>query len=160
MGDIDFDVRRDENGDVLNWIRRLEDWSPLVLFTGLVVAVSTIPTLTPPGEGPFSDKLWHVGEYAVWALLFRRAIDGSRGDAGGRPLKMAVTMVLGCLMAMADENIQRLVGRHYAIDDMLADAVGLALGLSIYELIAYRVRLARGNVTRSLSDPSREGSTR
>jgi len=158
--DIHFEVRRGGSGGTLNWIRRLEDWSPLVLYTALMAAVSTIPTLTPPGDGPFSDKVWHVGEYVVWTLLIRRAIDRSRSDTSRRPFKMAATFVLGCILAVADENIQRLAGRHYAVDDMVADGAGLALGLPIYELIAYRVRAARRETSRSPADPSREGSTR
>ena len=144
----------------MSWVRRLEDWLPLLLYTGLMASVSTIQGLTPPGDGPFSDKVWHVGEYVGWALLFRRAIDGSLSKATRRPLRMlGLTLAAGCLMADADENVQRLAGRHYAIDDMVADAVGVILGLLIYELILSRIRAVRQKEIQKTPGPSREGST-
>lgn len=122
--------------------------------------VSTIPDLSPPGDGVFSDKFWHVGEYAGWAMLFRRGIDGSRSLTTGRPLRMLITLVVGCLLAVSDENLQRLVGRHYAVDDMVADAVGLVIGLLVYELILSRVRATRQVEIEQTPGSSREGSTR
>ena len=144
----------------MNWIRRLEDWLPLLLFTGLMGCVSTIPDLSPPGDGAFSDKIWHVGEYAGWAILFRRGIDEGRTTAARWPLRMLLTLVVGCLLAVSDENLQRLFGRHYAVDDMVADAVGLVIGLLMYELILSRVRATRQEEIQQTPGPSREGSTR
>jgi len=158
--DVTFEDDRGRIGEDLNWIRRLEDWLPLLLFTGLMVSVSTIPDLSPPGDGVFSDKIWHVGEYAGWAILFRRGIDGSRSNATMWPLRMLVTLVVGCLLAVSDENLQRLVGRHYAVDDMVADAVGLVIGLLVYELIRSRLRATRQEEIQQTPGPSREGSTR
>ena len=123
-------------------------------------SVSTIPDLSPPGDGVLSDKIWHVGEYAGWAILFRRGLDGSRSNATMWPLRMLVTLVVGCLLAVSDENLQRLVGRHYAVDDMVADAVGLVIGLLVYELIRSRLRATRQEEIQQTPGPSREGSTR
>lgn len=144
---------------MLSLVRRLEDWLPLLLYTGLMASVSSMSNLTPPGDGPFSDKIWHVGEYVGWALLFRRAIDRSRSVTTQRPFRMLATLTAGCLTAVADENVQRLSGRHYAVDDMVADAVGVILGLLIYELIVSRIRAVRQQESQGMASPSREGST-
>jgi VanZ family protein len=136
------------------WRRRLEDWSPVFLYTTLIATVSSIPMLAPPTAGFVGDKAYHVAEYAGWALLFRRALDRGQPVTSHRALKMVVTIVLGGLLAVADENFQRRVGRQYAVEDMAADLLGVVVALPVYELLSARVRKVRREaIHRSPGDP-------
>ena len=133
-------------------IRRLEDWLPVLLYTTLMGTLSSIPTLAPPTAGLVTDKAWHLVEYAGWGLLFRRALDQGRPRVTRRWLKMALTLATGSALAVLDENFQRMVGRQYAVEDMVADAAGLLLSLPIYELLSTRVRTARREAMRKGPD--------
>lgn len=116
----------------------LEAWSPVVLYTGLIFTLSSIPMLAPPGGVPVEDKIWHLAEYGGWGLLLRRAID-RRGDGGGaRFVKALVTVLLAAGMAVADENFQRIVGRQYSLLDMAADGAGALAAQPVYELLRRR----------------------
>jgi VanZ family protein len=101
--------------------RALTYWLPVVLWAGVIFALSSIPSLGT-GLGAWDTILRkgaHVTEYAVLALLLVRAI--------GRE---APALALGVLYAASDELHQSFVrGRHASPVDVAIDAVGLALGL-------------------------------
>ncbi len=120
--------------------RLLETWVPVVLYTGLIFALSSIPNLAPPGNIKFEDKLAHIAEYFFWGLLLRRAL--------GRVLKAphsfiaAVAIVTGACLAYLDESYQRTVGRHYDVYDMAADATGVVMAQIVTDILLRRT--ARG----------------
>jgi VanZ family protein len=128
--------------------RLFEDWLPVLLYLALVFTLSSIPALAPPGGFEAPDKLWHVGEYAALGLLLRRALERGRpvaagpGTMRGRLMRALFVIVVGSLVAVLDENFQRLVGRQYSIGDMAADAIGVALSQPAYELLSARLRAA------------------
>ena len=150
---------RDAAPTAPGWRRRLEDWSPLLLYTALIGTLSSIPTLAPPTAGLVTDKAWHLAEYAGWALLFRRALDRARPVTSRRWMKMALTVGCGCLLAVIDENFQRQVGRHYAVADMAADLAGVIVAQPVYEVLSARVRTARREAMQRTPDESGERST-
>jgi len=152
-------LRSDGAPTAAGWRRGLEDWTPLVLYTALIVTLSSIPTLAPPGAGLVSDKACHLVEYAGWALLFRRALDRGRPVTSWRWLKIAITVILGACLAVADENFQRTVGRQYAVADMAADVLGVVLAQPVYEILSARVRTARRQAMQRTPDDSGEMST-
>ena len=101
--------------------RGLTHWLPVVLWAGLIFALSSIPHLGT-GLGAWDTMLRkgaHVTEYAVLALLLVRAL--------GRE---APALALGILYAASDEFHQSLVrGRHASPVDVAIDSVGLLIGL-------------------------------
>ena len=129
-------------------VRRLEEWFPVILYTGLIFTLSSIPTLAPPGGFAAEDKICHLGEYLGWGLLVRRALDRGHVSRTGRNFKTLATIAAGALLAFLDESFQRTVGRHYAVTDMMADWAGVVLAQPVYELLASRVRSARRLDTR------------
>lgn len=131
----------------------LEAWIPVILCTGLIFTLSSIPTLAPPGGLPSEDKLWHFAEYGGWALLLRRALERSGDSGASRLAKGAVTVLLAAGVAVADENFQRTVGRQYAVLDMAADATGALLAQPVYEFLRRPPRAA-ARVDRSESEES------
>ena len=101
--------------------RALTVWLPVVLWAGLIFALSSIPSLGT-GLGTRDQILRkgaHMTEYAVLAFLLIRAI--------GRE---APAVALGILYAASDELHQAFVrGRHASPVDVAIDAVGLLIGV-------------------------------
>ena len=101
--------------------RVLTHWLPVVLWAGVIFALSSIPHLGT-GLGVWDTVLRkgaHVTEYAILALVLLRAV--------GRE---APALALGDLYAASDELHQSFVrGRHASPVDVAIDSVGLLLGL-------------------------------
>ena len=100
--------------------RALTHWLPVVLWAGLIFALSSIPSLGT-GLGVWDTILRKgapVTEYAILALLLVRAVS-----------REAPALALGVLYAASDELHQSFVrGRHASPVDVAIDAVGLLLG--------------------------------
>ena len=101
--------------------RALSLWLPVVLWAGLIFALSSIPDLGT-GLGGWDlvlRKTAHAAEFAVLGLLLARAL--------GRELP---ALLLGIAYAVTDEVHQSLVpGRLGSVWDVLLDSVGVALGV-------------------------------
>jgi VanZ family protein len=100
-------------------------WLPVVLWAALIFALSSIPSLGT-GLGGWDlalRKLAHAGEYAVLAILLRRA------------LSAPAAFGLAVAYAISDEVHQSFVrGREGHPRDVAIDALGAAIGL-----LAWRV---------------------
>jgi len=104
----------------------------LVFVALLIPVLSHQPSLKPPFElFPHQDKVFHIIEYGGLALamvlnsdLFRRA-GGSRG-----------MFASGLIWAVLDEIHQAYVpGRDCSLQDLAADAAGLAVGVLLFSAI-------------------------
>ena len=100
-------------------------WLPVALDAGLIFYLSSIPQLaTPPG--PFSDKHFHFGSYALLATLLVRALASARLRNINARVAIAAVL-LATLYGVTDEIHQIFVpGRTAALDDLAADALGAA----------------------------------
>jgi VanZ family protein len=114
-----------------------EAWAPVILYTGLIFTLSSIPDLSVPGDFKMSDKIMHVTEYMVWGLLLRRALD--RAMTGSAVVKAFSTIVVGAALCYVDESFQKTVGRNYSYYDMAADVLGVSLAQLAYLLIRRRL---------------------
>ena len=104
--------------------RALTLWLPVLLWAGVIFALSSIPSLgTGLGDWDlFLRKCAHITEYAVLAVLLVRAVD-REGPA----------LALGILYAASDELHQAFVrGRHASPIDIAIDTVGLLIGLLVW----------------------------
>jgi len=107
--------------------RRVSTWGPAVVYLSLIYYVSSQPQVG--WATPYPDKLLHVSEYLVLAVLLARALNnGIR-----RPVSSAMLLLtwgLCVAYAVTDEIHQTFVpGRSPDPRDALADACGAALGL-------------------------------
>jgi VanZ family protein len=97
----------------------------VVLWAGLIFALSSVPDLGT-GLGTWDlllRKLAHAAEYAVLGFLLLRATRQPRLALG-----------LGVLYAITDEVHQHFVeGRVGSPLDVLVDAVGVAIGIAIWQ---------------------------
>ena len=98
-------------------------WIPILLWAGVIFAFSSIPSLNS-GLGTWDyvlRKCAHMTEYAVLAVLLRRAL--------GRD---APTLLLASAYAVTDEFHQTFVaGRHGSPVDWAIDTVGALVGLAL-----------------------------
>jgi VanZ family protein len=108
----------------------VRNWLPVVLWAGLIFAFSSVPDLGT-GLGGWDlllRKIAHAGEYAVLGALLVRAT----GRAN-------VALLLGTLYALSDEIHQSFVpGRVGSPLDVAIDAVGVALGVGLWQLARAR----------------------
>jgi VanZ family protein len=101
----------------------------------VIAYVAVIFTLSswsnpPSGPGLQLDKVVHVVEYGILGILLGWAARPRL--RGGRLIALAI--VLGFLVAVSDELYQRATpGRESSVVDVVADCVGLILGVLAYE---------------------------
>ena len=111
----------------------VRNWLPVLAWAALIFAFSSVPDLGT-GLGGWDlvlRKIAHVAEYAILGALLARAT-GRTGLAFG----------LGTLYAISDELHQSFVpGRVGAPLDVAVDAVGVAIGVALWQLARAR-RLA------------------
>lgn len=105
------------------------------LFAALALLWAAVIFVASSSSSPFpfvprallsQDKLLHLGAYALLGAFVRSALDGAR-------LPPAVAFLLAVALAtvygVTDELHQSLVpGRDMSAGDLLADALGAALG--------------------------------
>jgi len=104
-------------------LTRFNPWLPVLLWAGLIFALSSIPDLGT-GLGVWDlvlRKLAHTAEYAILsALIFRAA--RSAGAA----------VLLASAYAVTDEFHQTFVrGRHGSPVDWLIDTAGVVVGVAL-----------------------------
>jgi VanZ family protein len=108
-------------------------WLPVVAWAALIFAFSSVPDLGT-GLGGWDlvlRKIAHAAEYAVLGALLLRATG-----------RIGLTLALGIAYAVSDEIHQTFVpGRAGAPLDVALDAVGVACGVALWQLLRAR-RLA------------------
>jgi VanZ family protein len=110
----------------------LEVHSPLSRGVfAVVVLVSLAVLFAPPSDVPSAppgvDKIVHASLFLALALSGRWAGVG-RGAVAG--------VLVG--YAAVSEVVQGMIGRHAAVGDLVADVVGILLGLVAWQWIAHR----------------------
>jgi VanZ family protein len=90
---------------------------------GLIFIISSFPGKKLPPLFPFSDKIFHLLEYALLGFLLRKAINLSDFRY---PAVLAI--IIGILYGITDEIHQYFVpGRECDIFDLTFDAFGCIL---------------------------------
>lgn len=118
--------------------RFLPHWLPLIAYSAFIVIQSHYPTPDSVPRLPYFDKLLHMGGYGLLGLLFCRACRSSWPAASGVALARA-GVLFTALFGLSDEIHQSFVAFRTAdAGDVLADALGGALGVAFYfTLLAY-----------------------
>jgi len=107
-------------------------WLPSVAYMGLIFAMSAIPRGLDLSFFPLRDKGVHLVEYAVLAWLNARALRRTR--PGARPWRLALgAAAIAISWGYLDEVHQAFVpGRDASLGDLVADAVGAAVGVAAH----------------------------
>ena len=96
---------------------------PVIAYAAFIFWLSSLP---PSGAAtlPHLDKVLHLGEYGVMGVLLARAFM-HMGLSRALPV-LALTVVVGAVLAGLDEAWQGTVGREQSWLDWVADVAGLA----------------------------------
>lgn len=113
--------------NVARWVWK---WGPVLVWLGFIFAMSaqSHPPLVPGGDGiPYVlRKLGHFTEFAILAILLRRAL---------MPRPVWWAFLLASFYAITDEWHQSFVpGREMLFTDWVIDSLGAALALFIIGL--------------------------
>ena len=82
---------------------------------------------------PHFDKLVHLIAYGVFGVILRSLL---------LRWPMPVVLVVGLLFGVADEFVQSTtLGRESSVEDLMADMVGLSVGIVLTSLVARRMRV-------------------
>ena len=116
------------------WKRILVAWGPVLLYAGVIFILSSRSHPEedlPSWFSEYSDKLWHLVEYAgLGGLCYRALRWGTTPAIAARAVIWA--MAAAALYGATDELHQALVPfREAGWQDWLADAVGAAMGASV-----------------------------
>ena len=102
---------------------RVRPWIPVVLWAGVIFALSSIPDLGT-GLGTWDlvlRKLAHATEFGILAVLLYRML-----------LRMPLALIVASAYAVTDEFHQHFVrGRQASPRDWAVDTAGAAIGLGL-----------------------------
>lgn len=112
----------------------LRFWFPVILYSGIIFCVSSIPNVVTPLSEAHFDKFLHILEYMPFGFLVARGIGGTSPSITAKNLWMLVVLAT-FLYGISDEYHQSLViGRDSGIFDIAGDTIGGAIGGYIYLL--------------------------
>lgn len=118
----------------------LKFWFPVFIYSGIIFFLSSIPAPVI-AQLPFTvwDKLEHVVEYSILAVLVARALLVTHKNV----IWVGIVTVFVCsLYGVSDEFHQSFVpGRDASVGDILADVIGSCLGAIGFIIIRKRVKL-------------------
>lgn len=123
--------------NALNSIHRLfyRNQAPAILWALLIFVVSSIPNLSAPKLGiEFQDKWQHLIVYGIFGYLLCRAFYFQDVYRGIKHHYIFYTILVGILYGITDEIHQYFVpGRYSETLDVIADALGVLLGLLLFQ---------------------------
>ena len=116
----------------------LRFWFPVILYSGIIFYVSSIPNVTTPLQEIQFDKILHVLEYMPFGFFVARGIYSEKPSIS-RQMIWVLVLSVSFLYGISDEIHQSLVpGRSAGIIDIIADTIGGVIGGYIYLIIASR----------------------
>jgi len=106
---------------------------PAILYAALIFGLSSL-SKTPLIKIPIwnIDKLVHLLEYMVFGVLLMLAF---RSNLNGKAMRRSnlMSIIVGILYGISDEIHQYFIpGRISSIEDLLADALGILLGVWLF----------------------------
>ena len=117
-------------------------WLPLIIYCLIIFIQSSQPSYEHLPDFKFSDKLLHISAYALLGILFFRSFQTLRIKTNSR-LLILFSIVSASMYGISDEIHQYFVPfREAEILDVLADALGAACGVYLYQIWVSRKQVA------------------
>jgi len=107
-------------------------WLPVIIYAIFIFYVSSIPGEVIPVLFAHQDIIFHIIEYAIFALLINRAL---KAHYPGLiyPRRILLVFLLSFIYAISDEFHQLFVpGRYASGFDLFTDGLGSFLGSLFY----------------------------
>ena len=125
-------------------MRRRFAFAPAAIWALVILALGSIPSLTPPVDLPI-DKVGHFGMFFVLGALLAFGLQ----RAQRRP-PLFLALAAGIAVGVVDELHQRAVpGRSAELADLLADSAGVIAGV----WLTHRVLARRWSIQRAAQRP-------
>jgi VanZ family protein len=114
-----------------NFLKYALIWQIALALYWLALFVTThIPHELAAMPGASTDKIVHVTAFALLALLLATAWQLTAGELGLWQFVLAWVMLV--LYGALDEWTQSFVGRTASLYDLLCDAIGALIGLTLF----------------------------
>ena len=111
-----------------NWAKFQRFWFPVILYSGIIFYVSSVPNVKMPLQEIQFDKFLHVLVYMPFGFLLARGICHTR-DSVPRGMLLGAVILGSLLYGISDEVHQSFVsGRSAEALDVITDAIGGAVG--------------------------------
>lgn len=105
-------------------------WGPFLLFAALMFTISSMSISIGNDPFPFFDKVAHVSEYTIFAILLFRALSGTLNGIDFLWVAL-LTVIITLGYGMSDEFHQSFVpARTPDIKDLVADGVGAVVAMT------------------------------
>lgn len=122
---------------------RLKGWLPPIIWAGVILTGTSIPSSVVPGRVSEFDKVLHFIIYAILAVLLTRQL----AEVTTRWRAALLAIVISAAFGAADEWHQQFIrGRYPERADLVADTLGAASGALL--VIALRRRASATAITR------------
>lgn len=111
---------------------------PAILYSILIFVLSSFPLKSFPSVPVAEfDKLIHFIEYAIFGIFLMLAFTNMRSVKVVRSA-IVISLIVGICYSGTDEIHQWFVpGRNSSIFDLIADAVGVVIGVILYNRIKF-----------------------
>ena len=114
-------------------------WLPVYFYAAVIFFLSSMPPPPAVAQPPFMDKIFHLGEYAIFGFLLARAFKSSQKGYFASNFRL---LAIGCavIYGLTDELHQAFVPfREASLFDLLFDGLGATLGgLCVTSVVADR----------------------
>jgi len=118
----------------------LRFWFPVVLYSGIIFYVSSVPDIKIPLAGLQFDKVLHYLAYIPFGFLVARGVDNLSITVSRRTFWICIFLA-SIFYGFSDEYHQLFVpGRNVSGMDVLWDAIGGVAGGYVYLLLSHRIR--------------------
>lgn len=123
-----------------NWSKFRKFWFPVILYSGIIFYVSSVPNVKTPLQEMQFDKFLHVLVYMPFGCLLARGISNTQGSVP-RGILLTSVLLVSFLYGLSDEIHQSFVpGRNAGVIDIIADTIGGMAGGYIYLLLVKRMK--------------------
>src|SRR5262245_14080239 len=120
--------------------RRLWLWVPPIVYMIAIFHVSSQSEPLPAVTAVVWDKLLHLVEYGVLAVLLAR---GFSGEGAGQLASVGLALLVASAYGASDESHQAFVPlRQSDVRDWIADTIGAAAGAALYAIGMHAARTA------------------
>jgi VanZ family protein len=106
-------------------------WGPVILFAGLVFVMSSMSSPIEVDPFPLFDKVAHITEYTLFAMLLFRALQGTWNGMSFFWLAF-ITVMITLTYGASDEFHQSFVEARTAdMRDLAADGIGAMTAITV-----------------------------